>query len=196
MRVTCPKGLTVVYCGNKNTQTKNAENYRRAIPINSTTCECYDYFGMQCDAWCTKAPLRGFEIASVTSSGTFDSSCSSGNKALGCHMAPVQYEQWPAFYPSTNGSGCTCYNYFGVQCTALCASNVIDYEINLIVGSGYLVSTCKITGNKVLGCGSDYDAQYSGGVEKFRYTRVYTSTSCMCYDYYHVKCYSICGKLI
>ena len=40
---------------NKIFQLKGAssEVYRTAIPINSTTCQCYDYFGANCVAWCT-----------------------------------------------------------------------------------------------------------------------------------------------
>ena len=193
----CAVGSQVLFCGDQNTQTLNRETFRSAKPLNSTTCQCYDYFGMQCRAWCTSAPVKNFQAVAVTSSGTFVANCPAGKLALGCHTNPAQAnpEDWRIFAPNLDGSGCTCYDYFGTTCVTTCASNVFDYEVNLVIGSGNVYSGCKIAGNTVLGCGSDPDLPNTTGYEAFRTTGVVNSTYCMCYDYFHAKCYSICGKI-
>ena len=190
--------MTLLYCGNKNTQTDNAEVYRSAKPINATTCECYDYFGEECNAWCTAAPVKDIEIPSTTSNNTFKATCSGGRLALGCHISLLQdksKDYWPAFYPTDGGSSCTCFHTYGAQCLAMCASNIANYEINEVVGNGTVIASCKLPGNTVLGCGSDAVRAQLKGPETFKTTRVSSSNSCECYNRYLVNCYSVCGQL-
>ena len=197
-QVACPTGMNVLYCGDRNTQTNNIEIYRSAMPLNATTCQCYDYFGEECNAWCTAAPVKDVEIPSTTSNQTFKATCSSGKLALGCYLSPTQglnKEAWPAFYPTDGGSSCTCYHKSGAQCLAMCASNIVNYEINVVVGNGTVNAGCTIPGNTVLGCGSDADHATALGPESYQTTRVSGSASCECFNKFRVKCYAVCGQL-
>ncbi len=76
--LTCPVGYQLLSCGTENSQRNINEDRRYFKPIDSRTCECYDYFGVNCVAWCTTLPLNGYEIKTVTKSGVFPSDCSTG----------------------------------------------------------------------------------------------------------------------
>ena len=134
VQVSCPSGMNLLYCGDRNSQTNDVEIYRSAKPINSTTCECYDFFGIECTAWCTTASLD-FEIASLRSKGTFNVTCPRQKWVLGCHIDSTTFsngnhEEWKSFYPSADGHSCICYDYFGASCIAACATNIKNYKIS------------------------------------------------------------------
>ena len=57
---TCPSNQQLLSCGLMNYQTNNAEWYRSAVPISSSQCGCYDYWGVYCVAWCTNVPINNF----------------------------------------------------------------------------------------------------------------------------------------
>ena len=166
------------------------------FPISSSTCKCYDYFGMNCVAWCTSLPVSGFEIRSSSGSGLspFSISCSSGKQALGCHIQTTgsQSEQWRRNYPVTSGTSCTCYDYYGANCFASCGA-ITNYEVVSVKSSGTFSVSCSDPANRVLGCGLNPDG--SPGTEWFRYARVISATTCQCYDYYGTRCYAACGKI-
>jgi hypothetical protein len=130
--VSCPSGTSVLSCGIGDTQMSNHEVYRKAYPASSSTCTCYDYFGASCRAWCSNK-VANFAIQnSGTKSGHFSVSCPAGSKVLGCHIQPdmsVTPELWRAYYPSNDGSSCNCYDYFGSNCVASCATNVVNYQV-------------------------------------------------------------------
>jgi hypothetical protein len=59
--------------------------------------------------------FQGFEIVTASGSRVFSATCPSGKKVLGCHIEPTfqGVEAWRRYYPSDDGSSCTCYDYFG-----------------------------------------------------------------------------------
>ena len=188
--------MTVLYCGNRNTQQNKVELYRSAKPINTTTCQCYDFYGEDCVAWCSAAHFRDVEIVNITSNQTFKATCTSGKQALGCYLSPLQgsaQEPIPAFYPTDGGSSCTCRHSFGAECLAMCASRITNYEINEVSGNGTVIVSCTKPGNTVLGCGSDGYEAVPNCLEDFPSTRVSSSSTCECFNRFHVKCYAICG---
>lgn len=193
IQVSCPAGMRLLSCGNRNTQYQNGEFSRSTKPLSATTCQCYDRNGVECRAWCSSRLVRDVEISSVTSKMVFKAWCPNGKKVLGCYMSPQldkSAEIYPAFYPSDDGTSCTCYHYFGAECLAICASSIPNYEINSKSGSGVVVVGCQTPGNQVLGCGSK-----DNGPESFLTNRVSGSTTCECYNYYGVTCFAICGQL-
>ncbi len=118
-------------------------DYRSIKPINSTTCECYDYRYARCIAWCTKLPVKNFEIVTEKSSGMFNVACPNGTNVLGCHIDPTiqwygDYDCCRNFYPIDDGTGCTCSDYYGADCIATCASDINDYEVVSVYGSSYV----------------------------------------------------------
>ena len=151
---------------------------------------------MECVSWCTTAQLKDFEVALEAGAGTFNVSCPAGTKVLGCHVFAIRltlYEVWRSFYPTSDGSACTCYDYYGAVCYATCASNILDYEVIAVSGSGDVVSSCMTPGNAVFGCGAQ--SYYSNTViEMWRETYVLNMTSCLCHDVFWVKCFAVCGK--
>jgi len=190
--------MTLLSCGNRNSQTQNIEIYRSTKPINSTTCECYDYFGVECTAWCTSAAMD-FELAFVRSKGSFNVTCPKQKKVLGCHISPtVQQngaaERWRSFYPSLDGYSCSCYDYFGATCLATCATNIRNYEILAVQDAGNVTSTCKGLDSKVLGCGKQTFP--TSRAEYYPVASVLTDTSCVCYDFFNTKCFAICGSIV
>ena len=50
--VTCPPSKHVLGCGINPIQSSSYEVYRTSFVKNSTSCECYDYFGCTCYAIC------------------------------------------------------------------------------------------------------------------------------------------------
>lgn len=195
-QVSCPNGTSVLYCGNRNTQLISQEVFRSAKPISATACQCYDYFGEECVAWCTAAPLKDIEIPITVSKQTFKATCSNGRQVLGCYLYPRQgqpHEPWPAFYPSDSES-CTCYHRSEAECIAMCASNIANYEVNVVAGNGVVRASCVQPGNSILGCGSDADEATKLASEKFPSVHVTGPNSCECFNRVHVKCYAICGQ--
>lgn len=78
--VTCPSGFSLLSCGIENFQYSHAEAWRRSIPKDNTTCECYDYYGATCKAWCSTA-VRGFQLISTDYlSGSTEVLCPSQKK--------------------------------------------------------------------------------------------------------------------
>ena len=191
----CPTGYNLLSCGNDNSQKSNAEGWRRVRPIDSKTCQCYDYFGMSCVAWCTTLPVQGFEIkTSYVVTNPTSISCSSGKLALGCQISPrySQQEVWRRYFPAISGSSCTCYDYFGGDCYATCGS-ITNYEVVSLYAAGTFYVSCSNPNNRVLGCG--IDPYNSPGTETYRTVRVIGPTSCQCYDYFGATCYAICGQI-
>ena len=190
---TCPIGFNLLSCGNDNSQRLKEEVNRRVYPLNSKTCQCYDYFGMNCVAWCTTLPVSGFEIR--TSSGsTISVGCSSGKQALGCHIETTgsRSENWRRYYPVTSGASCSCYDYYGANCIASCGA-ITNFEVVSVRSWGYFTVSCSDPTSRVLGCGINPDG--SPGTDWFRFARVTSGNSCLCYDSYGTSCYAICGKI-
>ena len=68
--------------------------------------------------------VADYEIAYSTGSVYVTVSCSGGKQVLGCGViagkGPInKYEAFQAYYVSESNT-CTCYNYFGVTCFAVC----------------------------------------------------------------------------
>jgi len=172
------------------------EAYRGFYPIDAATCECYDFFGEKCFAWCTLYYVNGFEIVTQKSSGIFEASCSIGNNVLGCHIKPdtsVEYDLGRKYYPSADGTRCICEDQYTSNCYATCASGIFDYEIITAPGTvDNVVVSCTIPGNVVLGCGQ----RANTADEKWPSMYAQNQTSCLCYNWYGNTCYAICGKII
>ena len=188
----CPAGEKLLSCGLDNSQKTSEEAFRSTRPISTATCECYDYFGAICIAWCTNVPINGFEIRITAGSGNFWSTCSAGKKVIGCHIDPTasSAENWRHWYPIADGTGCACYDYYGADCIATCAANVNSYEIIAGTGTGYVDAHCSKPHTQVLGCGMNSDG--APQKEKWRTVRAY-SKYCSCFDFYGTTCYAICG---
>ena len=191
----CPVGYNLLSCGNDNSQTQTAEVNRRAFPLDSKTCQCYDYFGMICVAWCTSLPVPGYEIAT----SKFDIivipiGCPSGKQALGCHLNTwgILAEKWRRYYPIASGPSCSCYDFFGGTCIASCGA-ISNYEVVSVWSSGTFTVSCSDPTSRVLGCGINPDG--SPGTDWFRFARVISGNSCLCHDYYGTACYATCGKI-
>ena len=184
-------------CNFNNIPAASYEIFRGFYPINSTTCGCYDYYGIGCNAWCMTYPVTGFEIVVASNTGTFSATCSTGKKVLGCHINPLATapaDMWRKYYPASTGTACTCTDKGRAECYATCASGIKDYEIISLHGStNPTVVSCKIAGNVVLGCGHKPDA--TSTPELWPFVLVNSLTSCVCYFYYGSTCYAICGKL-
>ena len=58
----CPVGYNLISCTFDNNLPSALEKYRKVEPIDSKTCQCYDYFAIVCIAWCTTLPLTSFEL--------------------------------------------------------------------------------------------------------------------------------------
>ena len=195
--------MRLLYCSLGNTQLQFDEPYRSALPVNSTTCECYDFTSARCIAWCTILPISNFEIVEHQSSGIFDVTCPLEKKVIGCHIHPLQSDNVDygrQFYPNDDGSKCICSDFFGATCIATCASNITSYEIVFESENHYVNVQCSQPDNKVLGCGgspslrSVYSRVYLA--ESWRTVQVQNETSCTCYDAYGITCYAICGQLL
>jgi len=98
-------------------------------------------------------------------------------QVLGCHMnAPRndKMEKWPYFYPLVNGTGCSCYNYYGAYGIASCASNIRNHEVinEYEDGGGSGMTKVKCShGNFVLGCG--FKPRHKAGPEKWYHCRAF-----------------------
>jgi hypothetical protein len=194
----CPTGYQLLSCGLDNTQNANWEKYRSCKASDSNTCQCYDYYGMACVAWCTTLPLTGFEIQTITSLGYFTASCSAGKQILGCHIFPNQalnYEVYRGYYPTSSGSYCTCYDYYGAECISTCSTQVKNQEVVSAYGGGYIYVTCAQPLNRVLGCGMSPNQAMTPNYERFRTSRVVSGNTCRCYDGAAAYCYAICGQI-
>lgn len=192
---TCPTGFNLLSCGNSNYQTTDAEVNRRVLPLDSKTCQCYDYFGMNCIAWCTTLPVPGYEVRSSNLDIiNIAIGCSSGRQVLGCHLKTlgILSEKWRKYYPVTSGGSCACYDFFGANCIASCGT-ITNYEVVSVWSSGYFSVSCSDPTNRVLGCGINPGG--TAGNDWFRFVTVNSGTSCICYDGYGAYCYAVCGKI-
>ena len=91
---TCPSNQQLLSCGLMNYQTNNAEWYRSAVPISSSQCGCYDYWGVYCVAWCTNVPINNFEIIVSSGSGMNTAACSAGKLVIGTNTINVFVQNW------------------------------------------------------------------------------------------------------
>ena len=200
----CPATMNLLSCSLGNTQREALELFRSIKPLNTTTCECYDNTYASCIAWCTELPVNNFEIVTTYGTGSFDATCPNGTNVLGCHIDPVMpyfgFDCCRNFYPSDDGSGCSCSDIDGANCIATCASDINDYEVVSAYGTNNINVKCTKPGNVVLGCGGSpvnqwfkdyYDYQF----ELWRMVKVQNKTSCTCYDWFGITCYAICGKI-
>ncbi|CAG0896757.1 unnamed protein product [Darwinula stevensoni] len=217
--VSCRAGMSLMSCGMGNMDgvdstshfNTNFEKFRHAYPVNSTTCQCYDYFGAMCFAWCSNA-VQGFETVKVTigSTNVTSATCPYGKKVIGCHVIPFQrvpYHKLLSFYPNENGTSCLCHASDLSTCVASCASNVGSYEViekpfNIIKKLFYKIlgidheikARCSSPEKYVLGCGTEMlgllDDDLTGS---YLTVHVTPSTSCTCFDRDAAKCYAICG---
>lgn len=151
---------------------------------------------MGCVAWCTTLPVSGFTIAISSGSNTITTACPAGSKDIGCHIDTTGLfaEAWRRAFPLSNMQSCECYDYFGSKCVASCATNIQNYEIQSVWGSGNVIISCSNPANSVLGCGSNPNG--ASTKEQFRYTKVNNQNSCVCYDAFGTRCYAICGKIV
>ena len=196
VNVTCSSGfLSLLSCGIDNSQTTQADPYRAAIPINSTTCQCLDSYGAKCVVRCYSDLINNFQIVRSPGTGFLTgyvyATCPDGSYVLGCHANPNPYVAYDAYrrsYPSSNTT-CTCMDSSGVQCIATCASNVRNHEIKSATGSGTFLVSCSPS-KFVLGCGMNTTGN---GVDLFR-TSVVNGTACQCKDDYGTTCYAVCGR--
>jgi hypothetical protein len=122
--VNCPQGYLVAGCAMQLSQTKE-EGYPYAYMTSQTSCACYDYFGVTCQAACVPASSiqSSYEIKSNYGTGIVEAVCPEGKQVMGCGYKPqtgVSSECCWYVYPSTDR--CTCYDYFGVTCYATCAN--------------------------------------------------------------------------
>jgi len=121
--VSCPPGHLVTGCAMRLGQS-NSEGWPYAYMSSSSSCTCYDYFGLTCQAACVPASKiqRTHEIKTNYGTGIVEAVCPNGKQALGCGYKPqtgVDSECCWYVYPSNDR--CTCYNYFGATCYAVCA---------------------------------------------------------------------------
>ena len=180
----------------ENSQLINSEAYRMIIPLNSTTCRCYDYYGAICVVWCYSGLVSNFQIvkAPVTGyqAGNVYATCPAGSYVIGCHPYPwvIGGAIYRGYYPSSSNT-CTCRDSLGIQCIATCASNVRNHEIKTITGTGTLQVVCSPT-TVVLGCGVN---PLGNGQNKFTTAFVVDDRTCQCSDINGATCYAICGEL-
>jgi hypothetical protein len=199
MSSSCPVGMRRLSCFLVNTQTSIADTGRSANPLSTYSCHCNEWYGAECIAWCTNMPIPDFEIIKLTGSGNITVPCSSGKKAMGCTVlsmvSPVDRFKW--MYPAENGASCINRESSGGEFYATCASNIVDYEIVSVIGTGLVTVTCAQPGNVVLGCGSNPYQPYGTTTlpDSWRMHRPLTQNSCGCSDAYGTKCFAICGKL-
>ena len=196
MNGTCIDGYSLLSCGIDTWGTFLSEVYREMRPVNSTTCECRDFYGAVCVSWCYHGPVSGFRISSVWGIGVFEADCPTGTNVIGCHVAPdtplnLAFDSYRQYYPSSN-SACTCSDKIGTFCIATCASNIDNYEIQERTMNGTFQVVCSPS-NFVLGCGMK--PNNNTNYERFRIAFVVNATACQCHDLYGTTCYAICGQL-
>jgi hypothetical protein len=190
--VTCRPGYELLSCGIDNMDRSGSKDFRRyAVPNGPRSCECHGDRAAVCVPWCTNA-VEGFEIVNATGTKTFTVLCPTGKKVLGCHMLPsTDKEVIRKHYPTDDGNGCTCYDWFGGVCYASCASNLVNYEIRSQFGVGNTTVSCS-PDSYVLGCG--VKPVHGKLDEKRRTYHVASLSSCECYDNTGATCYAACGK--
>jgi len=195
----CPIGMRCLSCFLANTQTSSIDKSRSANPRSPYACQCNEWYGAECIAWCTNVPIPNFEIIKVTGADQTYVPCTSGKQAMGCSLlsSGSNVEQYKWMYPTANGASCFSYEYFGAEFYATCASNIVNYEVVSITGSGLVTVTCTQPGNVVLGCGSNpYKPWgYTTSADIWRVHRPLTQNSCGCTDAYGTKCFAVCGRL-
>jgi len=199
MAASCPIGMRRLSCYLANTQTSIADTGRSANPLSTYGCHCNEWYGAECIAWCTNVPIPNFEIIRIVGIGNTTVPCSSGKQAMGCSVLSTgpKVEQYKWMYPGANGASCIDYEYNGGKFYATCASNISNYEIVSITGSGLVTVTCIQPGNVVLGCGSNPYQPWGANTaaDIWRVHRPLTPNSCGCTDAYGTKCFAVCGKL-
>ena len=192
----------LLYCGMDNVQTEQFDTRRYAIPINSTTCECHDNYGMKCVAWCTNEILEGFEIVvnrtDPLNTNELLATCSLGKLVVGCHLEPIviqdkNYFGSRVYYPYNYGSSCYCNDYQGSKCIALCALNINKYEIAQNYGRGMVRASCTRPENNLLGCGLFVNGEVETAFWRYSYT--FNEKTCLCFANVYVVCYAVCGVL-
>ena len=198
--MSCQPGMNVMSCSyaSKDADHSHYDPFPGVVPVNSTTCECSNWVGATCAARCVNRPVLGYEKVMANGTGLVRPTCPVGKKVLGCHINPKNviylYDPQRYYYPSDNGSSCICNDDVGAECYATCASDIKDYEI--VSAHGVAADTfvsCKITGNVVLGCGQRPDG--ASLYENWSKMYIIDQTTCVCYNYYGIVCYAICGKL-
>lgn len=189
--VSCPIGYNLLSCGNDDNT--SGEDYRRSRPVSSKDCQCYDYYGMYCVAWCTTMPVPSFEIARGNAGGLFSVNCPTGKQAMGCHISTTssRHESWRRHFPDKSGKFCTCYDYYGTDCLVTC-NTLTNYEVISAYGVGNTDVSCTDPINRVLGCGIDPDGSPWG--DRSRTVRVINGNTCRCNDRSGTKCFAICGR--
>ena len=203
VQISCPAGYMLLYCGMRNTQTSQFFERRYAMPINSTSCECRDDYGMKCIAWCANKGLEGFEIAINRTSSPLNRNelmvtCPIGKLVVGCNLEPfiIEYHAFYSLrtcYPYNFGSSCFCHDFDGAKWTAVCALNIQSYEIAKKFGNFDVTVSCSRPNNVVLGCGI-----YVSGNEEttfWRHSYTVNETTCACYAEIFLQCFAICGFL-
>ena len=158
----CPSGMRLLSCNLDNSQRATIDTSRSANTQTPTRCICNDIYGAGCIAWCTNLPIPSFEIIVRNGLNDFFANCTFGKHVMGCsaYSVPASNSKWT--YPKADGSSCECYEKNDANCYASCASNITNYEIVPIIGTGLVTATCSHSDNVVLGCGSNETTLNSG----------------------------------
>ena len=114
--ISCDPGYSLLSCGIDNSQINTAEYYRSQIPINSTACQCYDFYAATCVASCYSGSVDDFQIVGNPGigflTGDVFATCPTGTYVIGCHPNPNQqvwsgHDEYHRYYPSSS-TECTC----------------------------------------------------------------------------------------
>jgi len=136
-KVVCPAGTKVTSCNYDN----NGDHYPAAFPIkDQNACQCIlgshntgGDFATNCYANCVaETDVSNYNVLSqYKEGGVAEVKCPSGTSVLGCgakaryqssrRRNKNKFEQWPATY-ATKEQSCKCYNWFGVNCYAVCGT--------------------------------------------------------------------------
>ena len=192
LTASCNSGFSLLSCGSDNYRYDREQDGRSIVPVDSSSCQCYDAFEAICVLWCYSGLINNFQIVKTPETGSLAGDiyaiCPTGTQVLGCHPNPY-YSGSNGYYPSTNTT-CTCSDPYGMQCIATCASNIRNHEIITAESDGTFQVVCPPS-TVALGCGMK---PYANGRNNFRSAFVVNKRACQCSDNYGTACYAICGQ--
>ena len=200
VKAQCGNSFFVTNCGIEQSREGTSYDYWDSYPTNDYTCTCHGDSGSLCYATCVeKSSLTDYYRATTENVQGGTVYCPIYSHVLGCGIEDYQsgYEKYKSFYPvtTTGGlSGCYCYDYYGVSCYALCASNVENLTIYQSSDTQFVSSTCN---GEEYGFGCGYKSIYMSSEYVEKYPMSYPSdlTQCTAYNYYGATSYIVCGDL-
>jgi len=125
--VSCPLGKKVLGCHIDPKMNYEGDTVRDFYPTNNgNDCTCGDHVGANCIATCA-SNLANYEIVNETGNNYVHVKCTHPEyKVLGCggsptlkYKDPAYSEKWRAIQVQ-NETSCTCYDYYGIRCYAIC----------------------------------------------------------------------------